>query len=52
MVLALTTDTQSPGLDAREDNTDKLTERRWVEWDDSLCTATGGVLGVDAVAWY
>lgn len=44
VILALATDTKSSGLDAREDDSDQLAKRCWVQRNDSLSTTAGGIL--------
>jgi hypothetical protein len=50
VVLRLSADTKTPGLNARKDDANKLSERGRVEGDNAVGAAAFCVLGVDAVA--
>ena len=50
VVLGLSTNTEAPSLDAREDNANKLAKRCWVQGNHAIGAATLCVFGVDAVA--
>ena len=49
VVFALATDTQSSGLDAREDDSDEFTKGCWVERYNPLSPTATSVLRVDSV---
>jgi hypothetical protein len=52
VVFGLATDTQPPGLDAREDDAHEFAEGSRVEGDDTVGSAALCVFGVDAIARY
>lgn len=52
VVLGLSTNAESPGLDAWENNADEFAEGRGVQRNNAICAASFRILGIDAVARY
>lgn len=51
MILGFTTNTKATGLDAREDDANKLAKGCRVEGDNALCSTSCCIVRVDAVPW-